>query len=97
MDIERFVLKLLGPPRRVNTRIAASRYRDRWTIFDGNRFKVYLDHFVSEDWSCDLSAYPKQFFSVGLAEFVEPGSKTGERVSGEVAWMLLITRRSKAY
>ena len=92
VHIDRFVSKLLGLPQRVDVRIPSSKHRDRWTVFDGNHIKVYLDHFVSEDWTRDLSTYPKQFFSVGLAEFVEGGSKTAEGVPGEVAWMLLIIR-----
>ena len=95
MQIERFVSKLLGPPQRMASTQPAATYHDRWTIMNGTRLRVYLDHFVSDDWSRDLGDCPKQFLSVGFAEFVEGRPKKFEISRGEVAWMLLITRPSR--
>lgn len=41
-------------------------YLWRWTLFACPWFKVYLHHFVGDDWSRDLHDHPKQFISLGL-------------------------------
>ena len=98
MDIERFVSKLLGPPQRVDAPIPASTYCDRWIIADGTRLKIYLDHFVSVNWGHDLVDYPNKFVSIGIAECVEEDTRDKrEVVSGDAAWMLLITRPSQSH
>jgi hypothetical protein len=91
VEIEHLVSKLFGSPERMDACATFPSHRDRWIILDRARFKIYLDHFVGEDWSRDLEYYPKQFISVGVAEFVEGNPLAFNASPGEVAWMLLIT------
>jgi len=41
-------------------------YLLRWTLLTTWWFKVYLHHFVGDDWSRDLHDHPKRFVSIGL-------------------------------
>lgn len=41
-------------------------YFFRWTLFSCPWFKVYLHHFIGEDWSQDPHDHPKNFISIGL-------------------------------
>lgn len=98
MHIERFVSKLLGPPQRVDARLPAPTYRDRWIIADGTRLKIYLDHYVSGNWRHDLVDYPKTFISIGIAECIEEDTRDKrEIVFGDAAWILLISRPSQSH
>lgn len=42
-------------------------YMRRWTLFSFFRlFKIYLHHFLDEDWTKDMHDHPKRFISIGL-------------------------------
>jgi len=41
-------------------------YLYRWTLFKCKLFKVYLHHFIADDWSLDFHDHPKRFISIGL-------------------------------
>lgn len=41
-------------------------YLYRWSLLRVPWFKVYLHHFVGDDWSLDLHDHPKRFISIGL-------------------------------
>lgn len=41
-------------------------YLYRWTLFRATNWRIYLHHFVGEDWSRDLHDHPKRFISIGL-------------------------------
>lgn len=41
-------------------------YLFRWTLLVTRWFKVYLHHFVGDDWSKDLHDHPKRFVTIGL-------------------------------
>jgi hypothetical protein len=41
-------------------------YLYRWTLLSMPWFKIYLHHFVAEDWSLDLHDHPKRFVTIGL-------------------------------
>jgi hypothetical protein len=54
-------------------------YLYRWTLLPGRWFKVYLHHFVGDDWAKDLHDHPKRFISIGLrGQYIEE-TPTGER------------------
>lgn len=42
-------------------------YLHRWHLIRTPWFRVYLHHFVGEDWSRDLHDHPKWFTSIGIA------------------------------
>lgn len=41
-------------------------YLYRWVLFGTRWFKVYLHHFVGDDWAIDPHDHPKNFISIGL-------------------------------
>ena len=41
-------------------------YLYRWTLLKTRWFKVYLHHFVGDDWAVDPHDHPKRFISIGL-------------------------------
>lgn len=42
-------------------------YLYRWTLFGlGSWLKIYLHHFVGDDWALDPHDHPKRFISIGL-------------------------------
>lgn len=53
-------------------------YLYRWTLLATPWLKVYLHHFVGDDWARDLHDHPKRFISIGLwGEYIEetPGGR----------------------
>lgn len=55
-------------------------YLYRWTLARWGAYRVYLHHFVGDDWSLDLHDHPKRFISIGLkGRYVEitPDPKGG--------------------
>jgi hypothetical protein len=58
--------KLFGKPEEINGANRCPTYLYRWHVLSTRRFKAYLHHFVSDDWSLDLHDHPKRFISVGL-------------------------------
>lgn len=45
---------------------ACPTYMYRWRLCNVYLFKVYLHHFVANDWTRDLHDHPKRFISIGL-------------------------------
>ncbi len=41
-------------------------YLYRWTLLSIRWFKIYVHHFIGDDWSRDLHDHPKRFISIGL-------------------------------
>ncbi len=71
--------RLFGEPEEINGRNRCPTYLYRWIIYGKRKrdsligrifgqslFKVYLHHFVADDWSLDLHDHPKRFISIGL-------------------------------
>lgn len=38
----------------------------RWTLARIGSYRLYLHHFVGDDWSLDMHDHPKRFISIGL-------------------------------
>lgn len=75
----RILNRMFGPPEEINGGHQCPTYLYRWIVFgkrkpprpDGRKrweppFKVYIHHFVADDWSLDLHDHPKRFISIGL-------------------------------
>ena len=46
---------------------SADRYMSRWRLLAlSNGRRLYLHHFLGDDWSPDMHDHPKAFFSIGL-------------------------------
>ncbi len=58
--------KLFGEPEEINGGHRCPTYLYRWFLMRTRWFKVYLHHFVADDWSLDLHDHPKRFISIGL-------------------------------
>ncbi len=58
--------KLFGEPEEINGGNRCPTYLYRWFLMRTRWFKVYLHHFVADDWSLDLHDHPKRFISFGL-------------------------------
>jgi len=76
------VLNLVfGAPEEMNGHGKCNTYLYRWHLA-GDKVKVYLHHFVGDDWSLDLHDHPKRFVSIGLkGDYFE---QTGD--GSRVAW-----------
>lgn len=61
-------------------------YMVRWTLLRTPWFKVYLHHFLGDDWAIDPHDHPKAFRSIGLwGSYIEErydseGVKIGEKL-----------------
>ena len=64
--ITRLLNKLFGKPEEINGANRCATYLFRWFLLDTRWFKVYLHHFVGDDWSLDLHDHPKRFISIGV-------------------------------
>jgi hypothetical protein len=62
MNIVNRILKM----EEINGGARCPTYMYRWTFLSLPWFKVYLHHFVGDDWSNDLHDHPKRFVSIGL-------------------------------
>lgn len=54
-------------------------YLYRWHLLATRWFKVYLHHFVGDDWALDLHDHPKRFLSIGLKGAYVEETPNGER------------------
>lgn len=54
-------------------------YMYRWRLLSVWLFKVYLHHFVGNDWTRDLHDHPKRFISIGLRGSYVEETPEGER------------------
>jgi hypothetical protein len=74
-----FWSRLFGTPEEINGANRCPTYLYRWIVYGRRKrdsllarilgqplFKVYLHHFVADDWSLDLHDHPKRFISIGL-------------------------------
>lgn len=57
---------LFGVAEEINGGDRCPTYLFRWTLLNRPWGKVYLHHFVGDDWSLDHHDHPKRFISVGL-------------------------------
>lgn len=73
--------RLFGKPEEINGANRCPTYLYRWHILKTRWFKVYLHHFVGDDWSLDFHDHPKRFVSIGLKgwyrEFTYPKTAGG--------------------
>lgn len=82
MTAHRFWTALFGVPEQIDGANRCPTYLYRWFICRTRWFKVYLHHFVADDWSLDLHDHPKRFISIGLkGRYVEltPDPKGGTK------------------
>jgi len=90
-----FLNKLLGPPEEINGGNRCGTYLYRWPVLRfiwGKWGKIYLHHFVADDWSLDLHDHPKRFISIGLrGRYVEltpiPNSDTKKTETFRAPWI----------
>jgi hypothetical protein len=72
--------RVFGKAEEINGGERCPTYLFRWTICRIGWLKVYLHHFVADDWSFDLHDHPKRFVSIGLRGCstlrIFPGSTT---------------------
>lgn len=64
--IDKLLSKVFGPAEEINGRGRCPTYLYRWHCLSTKWFKVYIHHFVGDDWSLDLHDHPKMFISIGL-------------------------------
>lgn len=58
--------RIFGAPEEINGGNRCPTYLYRWVLASNRHFKIYLHHFVGDDWSLDLHDHPKRFVSIGL-------------------------------
>src|SRR5438309_11151194 len=75
----KLLIRLFGKPEEINGRNRCPTYLYRWHLFSTRWFKVYLHHFVGDDWSRDLHDHPKRFISIGLKGRYIEETPNGER------------------
>lgn len=67
MDVTRWLTKHFGKPEEIDGGGRCPTYLYRWTLMKlPFGYKVYLHHFVGDDWSLDFHDHPKRFWSIGL-------------------------------
>ena len=75
-----FLTKLFGAPEQINGAHRCPTYLYRWFLLRTQWFKVYLHHFVADDWSRDLHDHPKRFISIGLRGWYIEETPSGEQI-----------------
>lgn len=72
MGLARTILDKLFRHEEINGGKRCPTYLHRWTLLATPWWKIYLHHFIGDDWSRDLHDHPKRFVSIGLAgQYVE--------------------------
>ena len=66
MSSHRIFTRMFGVPEEINGASRCPTYLYRWIVARTRWFKIYLHHFVADDWSLDLHDHPKRFISIGL-------------------------------
>jgi hypothetical protein len=79
-SVRDLLTRLFGAPEEINGAERCPTYLYRWTIGRVGWFKVYLHHFVGDDWSHDLHDHPKRFISIGLWGWYEEETPAGKRI-----------------
>lgn len=65
--MKKFFDFLFGLAEEINGDFRCNTYLYRWIVFRRLKgLKIYLHHFVGNDWSRDLHDHPKRFVSIGL-------------------------------
>jgi len=82
------ITKLLGDPKEICGQTHGLGHLHRWTIFNGKRYKLCLDHSSGGGLSHDITEYSKPFVSIGFAE-LQDAKRLHASPEGP-AWMLLI-------
>lgn len=80
----RWLLRRFGhllSPEEINGDGISETYLYRWTLLKTPWGKLYLHHFVGDDWARDLHDHPKKFTSIGLK-----GSYIEETPDGKHFW-----------
>jgi len=95
VEITSLITKLLGPPERIDACEYLSAGYDRWKIFGGERFKVYLHHSFGGDWTSEFRGYPKRLISMGFVRSQEEDFGTAQALSVRAVWMVLISIASR--
>lgn len=63
--MHKFLNKFFGPVEEINgNRCPTSLYR--WKIIGIKQYKLYIHHFVGDDWSINLHDHPRRFISIGI-------------------------------
>lgn len=70
---------LFGKAEEINGNERCPTYLYRWFILRTRWLKVYVHHFVGDDWSLDLHDHPKRFISIGLWGWYIETTPTYER------------------
>ena len=55
-------------------------YLHRWILGSTRWFKIYLHHFVGNDWTRDLHDHPKRFISIGLKGWYIESTPLGDTI-----------------
>lgn len=66
MKLHSFLNRIFGHAEEINGHNRCETYLYRWILASTRWFKIYLHHFVGNDWSRDLHDHPKRFISIGL-------------------------------
>lgn len=67
-----WITRLFGAAEEINGGGRCPTYLYRWTVARlPFGYKVYLHHFVGDDWSLDFHDHPKRFISIGLSGWYE--------------------------
>ena len=84
MSLHYLLDKVFGKAEEINGRFRCPTYLYRWIVWKKTKnLKIYLHHFVGDDWSLDLHDHPKRFISIGLwGWYVEqtPGDSEAHRI-----------------
>lgn len=91
-DMTSLITKLLGHPSQICDQTHGLAHLHRWTIFNGKRYRLCLDHLLGGGLSRDIYKYPERFVSIGLAESQD--AKRLQSFPDGPAWMLLIGKAS---
>jgi hypothetical protein len=66
MNVIHRALCIIQTPEEINGAHRCPTYMYRWILGTIGPVKIYLHHFVGDDWSLDLHDHPKRFVSIGL-------------------------------
>ena len=74
-----FFTWLFGAVEEINGANRCPTYLYRWVLATLFGYKVYLHHFVGDDWSLDLHDHPKRFVSIGIKGWYLEQTPVGRR------------------
>lgn len=86
--------RIFGAAEEINGGGRCPTYLYRWTLLRlPFGYKVYLHHFVGDDWSLDFHDHPKRFISIGLHGWYEEHTPVTD---AELLELTAIVRRMSA-